>query len=435
VPGAGWSVYTAPEPELTADLLEAFLEEQLRERVFMESMTLELKRERRGHGVPDAICALANSAGGIVLIGIDEDEPTLASAPGVPPNSVVALSDQLRGALGPLVKPEIIPIPVGASGNVVLVLRVEADASLWPVVSNGRVMVRNPGQSVPATREQILDLVRRRNATTPSGGSAWALNSHAPNAPSPDESPSRGDLLVRLATAVYARPWLGAPLRFGRDERNQLFDVFSECSFGRIFDEPYPRGSSRPRPTHPLVPLDFSSSHFLAAVDVSDDGEVGRLTLKVSRNANQIAVVVEAEARRPAPEAAASTRTSPAVSREELAYIAICGIESLSLKLVPALVALIGGAPLHLDDIYLWAQSPASQDLSAVLSTFRADRPVASTRSTWGAQVRLARDLEDAVEVLRPEMENFYIDIGLTDERDLADRDLADGRRRRDYQE
>lgn len=435
MPGSGWSIYTAPESDLTGDLLDSFLEEQRRERVFLESMTLELKRERRGHGVPDAVCALANSAGGVVLVGIDEDEPIRASAPGVSPDSVVALSDQLRGALGPFARPEIISVPAGTSGNVVLVLRVEADPSLWPVVSNGRVMVRNPGQSVPATREQILDLARRRNATGPAGETPYALNTYAPSGPSPDEAPTRGDLLFRLATAVYARPRLGAPLRIGSDERQQLYEVFADSSFGRLFDKPYPRGSSRPRPSHPLEPQDFSSSHFVAAVDVIDDGEIGRLTLRVTRHGNQLAAVIDAEARRPRPESVTSTRAETTVSREELAYIAICGVESLSLRLVPALVDLIGGAPLHVDDIFMWAQSPAGHDLSSVLSTFRANRPVESTRSTWGAQVRRVSDLDDAVEVLRPELETFYIDIGLDGERDLTRRDLNDGRRRRNYQD
>lgn len=436
MPGPGWSVYTAPESELTGELLDTFLAEQLRERVFIESMTLEIKRERRRHNVADAVCALANSAGGLVLVGVDEDEPTLASAPGVDPNEVVALSDHLRGALGPLVRPEIISVPIGAGGNVVVVLRVEADPNVWPVVSNGRVMLRNPGQSVAATREQILDLARRRGTNGPPGETAYALSSFTPTVPTPEEALTRGDLLFRLATAVYARPRLGAPQRIGSDERQRLYEAFSQSSFGRLFDEPRPRGSSRRRPDHLLAPQDFSSGHFVASVDIEDDGQVDRLTLKVTRQGNQFAVVLEAEARRPGPQAAGASRPIPRVSREELAYVAICGVESLSLDLVPALVELIGGAPLHLDDVYLWAQSPAaSQGLSSVLSTFRASRPVASARSTWGTQVRLVADLDDAVQVLGPVMETFYIDIGLDDERELVKQDLAEGRRLRDYQE
>lgn len=435
MPGAGWSIYTAAEPDVTAELLDTFLAEQRQERQFMESMTLEIKRERRGHGVPDAVCALANSVGGLVLVGIDETEPTLAEAPGVHPDSIVSVSDQLRGALGPMVRPEIIPIPVGSEGKVVLVIRVDVDSGLWPVTSNGRVMVRNPGQSVAATREQILDLVRRQNRTGLVGETAHSLNSFAPNGTPPAGRETRGVLLVRLATAVYARPRLGVPLRIGSDERRNLCEAFAGSPFGRVFDVPRPRGSALPRPRHGLAAEEYSSSYFVVSADVADGDDVGRLMLRVARHGNQIAVVIEAEARMPRPGSDASARVTPSVSREELAYLAICGLETLSLRMVPALVELVGGAPIHVDDIYLWAQSPTTDDLSGILSTFRAERLVASTRSSWGAQVRQVLDLDDAVEVLRTELETFYIDIGLEDERDLARQDLAEGRGRRRYQD
>lgn len=434
MPGAGWSIYTAAESDVTAELLDTFLTEQRQDRQFLESMTLELKRERRGSGVPDAVCALANSAGGLVIVGIDEKEPTLADAPGLSPESVVWLSDQLRGALGPLVGHEIIPLPTGTEGKVVLVIRVQAEPSLWPVVSNGRVMVRNPGQSVAATREQILDLVRRRNTTTSGGETGFSLSTYAPNTVTPDESQTRGALLFRLATAVYARPRLGSPLRIGSDERLHLCDAFAASPFGRVFDETRPRGSSRPRPQNNPVPREYSSSHFVVAADIVHD-DVSRLMMRVARHGNQVLVVIEAEARIPRSGSDHSVRDAPSVSRSELSFLAICGLETLSVTMVPALVELIGGAPIHVDDIYLWAQSPATQDLSQALSTSGAERLVASTRSTWGAQVRQVNDKNDAVEVLRPELETFYIDIGLDYERELAGRDLADGLRKREWQD
>jgi hypothetical protein len=432
---AGWSIYTAAEPDVTAELVDAFLKSQRQDRQFMESLTLELKRERRGTGVPDAVCAMANSAGGLVIVGVDEDEPTLAAAPGLGPDSVVALSDQLRGALGPMVRPEIIPVPVGAEGKVVLVIRVEAEPSMWPVVSSGRVMVRNPGQSVAATREQVLDLVRRRDTSGRGGETAYSLSTFAPSSVMPDESQARGALLFRLATAIYARPRLGAPIRIGSDERMELCDAFSASSFGRAFDGARLRGSSFPRPQHDLVAQEYSSSHFVVVAEIADEDSVGRLMLRVARQGNQVSVVIEAEARRPRPGSDLSERVSPSVARSELAFLSICGLETLSVTMVPAVVELLGGAPINVDDIYLWAQSPATNDLSEVLSTSGARRLVASTRSTWGGRVRQVVDKNDAVEVLRPELESFYIDIGLDCERELASRDLSDGLRSREWQD
>lgn len=435
MPGSGWSIYTAAEPDVTAELLEAFLSEQRQDRQFMESMTLELKRERRGHGVPDAVCALANSVGGVIIVGIDEREPTLESAPGLDPDSVVSLSDQLRGSLGPLVRPELIPVPVGTDGRVVVVIRVEVDTSLWPVVSNGRVMVRSPGSSVAATREQILDLVQRRGSLAYAGETAFALSTFAPTSVAPDEGNSRGDILVRLATAVYARPRTGAQLRIGTDERRDLCKVLLTSSFGRVFDQARPAHSTLPRPQHDLVEEEFSSSHFIVTAAVPDDEHINKLSLSIARNGNQVRVVIDAEARMPRRDADPTGRDDPSATRSELTYLAICGLETLSQHLVPAVVELVGGAPLRIDDIYLWAQSPRTQDLSKILSLTGARRAVPSTRSAWGAIVRHVTDADDATEVLRPELETFYIDLGLTDEHHLASRDLADGRRSREWQD
>jgi Putative DNA-binding domain len=435
MPGSGWSIYTAAEADVTAELLDTFLAEQLRDRQFLESMTLELKRERRGHGVPDAVCALANSAGGLVIVGIDEREPSLSGAPGVSPESVVSLSDQLRGALGPLVSPEIIPISARSAGNVVLLIRIEADPLLWPVVSNGRVMVRNPGQSVAATHEQILDLVRRRVSANGAGGTSYSLSTFGPSAVMPEEREKRGDLLIRLATAVYSRPRVSSPLRIGSEERLHLCDAFASSPFGRIFDRQRPRNSSRLRPHYELAEEEYSSSHFVVAANIEEGEHVGRLMLKVIQHGNQIAVVIEIEVRRPRPASDSAERHAPSASRSELTFLAICALETLSQTMVPALVDLIGGAPIHVDDIYLWAQSPATQDLSRILSLDGARRLVPSTRSSWGAQLRQVADQDDAVGVLRPALETFYIDLGLDHERDLANRDLEDGVRSRRWQD
>jgi len=53
----------------------------------------------------------------------------------------------------------------------------------------------------------------------------------------------------------------------------------------------------------------------------------------------------------------------------------------------------------------------------------------------WDRVGRSLPQLLTATGVLRPELETFYIDIGLDDERYLAQRDLAEGRRMREYQD
>ena len=54
----GWTIYTAPADHLDAELLRTFLSQQRRDRLFMESTTLELKRERTPSNVVNAIAAM-----------------------------------------------------------------------------------------------------------------------------------------------------------------------------------------------------------------------------------------------------------------------------------------------------------------------------------------------------------------------------------------
>ena len=45
--------------------------------------------------------------------------------------------------------------------QLILVLRVDADAVSHPVMVSGKVLFRIPGHSVPADRHRVLDLVAR----------------------------------------------------------------------------------------------------------------------------------------------------------------------------------------------------------------------------------------------------------------------------------
>src|SRR5450756_103420 len=94
-----WTIYTAPAEQITADLLRSFLAEQRRNRLFLESLTLELKRQRDRHNVLTAIAGMANTAGGIVLLGVDEDEPGFDESPGVTADEVTSVLGQCQSGL------------------------------------------------------------------------------------------------------------------------------------------------------------------------------------------------------------------------------------------------------------------------------------------------------------------------------------------------
>lgn len=444
----GWGVYTMAIEEITAEVLTAFLDEQRTERLMAESMTLELKRRRSGTNVAKAVAALANTSGGVVIVGVDEDEPDLSSAPGVPDGSLEGLISHLREVLSPPITPEFTTVKVpGSDDKMVIVIRVTADPNAWPVVCGGEVRVRNPGQSPPATHHQILDLVRRRDE--PHGAGAPIVQSvgstHRPGLSigSPDK---RGDFVVRLASAVYARSHV-PPLVFGSVARRAIEEAFEESAFAALFTTRRARGSRSAPERVRLSSDDFASSYFTAHFDrpdtiVSDviDATTGkakrvavvdRVSLNVRRTGNQVSFHVEAEARMPAEKDAGRQDREPRLARSELALTLVTGVEAIGRHLVPAIVGLTGGSPLSVDDVTFWVDSPVTSDLRDALDDSHAYRPSTPRLADWSAVVGQATSPDEAVEALRIPLQTFYLDMGFADEEELADADLKSARRER----
>ena len=220
VPVDNWSLYTAPEDAIDADLLRSFVAEQRESRLLTESLTLELKRRRQGDNIARTIAAFANTDGGILLVGVDEDSPVFDTSPGVPSTEVVAISDSCRNVLDPLVQPSIVPVALPEGDRVVIVIRVDPEPAVVPVCKGGTVFVRAPGQTVPATREQIIALATRPSTVGASLQTIPSLNT----AFYPDYQISQGsprDALIRIAGGVWLRPSVGE-FMFGTAHRDSL---------------------------------------------------------------------------------------------------------------------------------------------------------------------------------------------------------------------
>ena len=125
-----------------------------------------------------------------------------------------ALTAQLH-TLIPDAMPEVIPIAIpGSADQLVVVLRVDAEAVPHPVVVSGKVYVRIPGHTVPADRNAILALVQRDGAAS---GSTLSY-AHTPFSPANCElwSNKPTPLLelrtwgtVRLPASVLDHAWFG----------------------------------------------------------------------------------------------------------------------------------------------------------------------------------------------------------------------------------
>lgn len=144
-----------------------------------ESLTLEIKSRRQGHNVVEAVAALSNTDGGIVLVGVAEDAQGADRLTGVPQAEHDRLSSQLHSLI-PTAMPEIVAVRIPDRDHLIVVLRVDADKVLHPVIVAGRVLYRVPGATVPADRQRVIELIDRDRSATPATYAAG----HAMTAPS-----------------------------------------------------------------------------------------------------------------------------------------------------------------------------------------------------------------------------------------------------------
>ena len=155
-------LYTAIEVDY--ELVKAFVLNAEAANLFSESLTFEAKEKRDKSNVAEAVAALGNTDGGVVLVGVkDKDATGEDRIVGVPKAEHDAVASNLH-ALIPAAMPEIIPVAIPGGDRLVLVLRVDADAVPHPVTVSGKVLFRIPGHSVPADRRRILDLAARDQA-------------------------------------------------------------------------------------------------------------------------------------------------------------------------------------------------------------------------------------------------------------------------------
>jgi hypothetical protein len=181
-----------------------------------ESPWVEVKSQRNGQNVAEAVMALANADGGLVLVGISDDKAkqghtAIDRIVGIPKRDYEALPLSLSASLRDGM-PEIQPIAVPGSENIVLVLRVDADAFTHPVVVAGKVKIRVESSSINADRLTIERLVARDKGG-PGAGMGLVTPFNSENMPF-WESGYEPYATIRIAGSleltrqVLERPWL-----------------------------------------------------------------------------------------------------------------------------------------------------------------------------------------------------------------------------------
>jgi hypothetical protein len=134
----------------------------------LERGRVEYKRELgNGNKVIEAIAALANTFGGVVLVGVDEDKQGLDRLTGVDDGERDRLARMCWDKLVPPFSPDMVPIRLSEGGKLVLVVIVDPDYARRPVMltQGNKILVRLEGHNTPADWYRLRELFAEQQVT------------------------------------------------------------------------------------------------------------------------------------------------------------------------------------------------------------------------------------------------------------------------------
>ena len=162
-----------------------------------ESLTLEYK-EKYTPKIPTSVAAMANSYGGLILVGVTErsvDDRII----GVPEEAIVQIVSGCHQTLEPPWEPEIIPVPLPETdGRMILVVRVDPAKASRPLLVQGAAPIRLHGRNALADRAGLARLI---NEAAPQAVAA-GLRLPPADLPMDDQGKPSADFLMRTGMFV-----------------------------------------------------------------------------------------------------------------------------------------------------------------------------------------------------------------------------------------
>lgn len=162
-----------------------------------ESLTLEYK-ESYAQKIPDSVAAMANSYGGLILVGVTErNVPDRIT--GVPEPTIVQIVNACHQKLEPPWEPEIIPVALpGTDGLMVLVVRVDPAKAPRPLLISGAAPIRLHGRNAVADLSRLTQLVNEAAPQTVATG----MRLPPAELPRGDDGQEAADFVVRTGMFV-----------------------------------------------------------------------------------------------------------------------------------------------------------------------------------------------------------------------------------------
>ncbi|MFD4527280.1 helix-turn-helix domain-containing protein [Streptomyces sp. NPDC058470] len=170
-----------------------------------ESLTLEYK-EKYTPRVPVSVAAMANSYGGLILVGVTERDMD-DRITGGPEGAIVDIVNGFHQTLEPPWVPEIIPVTLPETdGLMVLVVRVDPAKAPGPLLIKGAAPIRLHGRNSVADRSRLTQLI------TEAAPNRWlpACDFGRPNFPLTARARRRTSLCARGCSFRLTHPPPGA---------------------------------------------------------------------------------------------------------------------------------------------------------------------------------------------------------------------------------
>lgn len=207
MPNLAHPLFSTPVAAIDTEVVRDFLALKLE-----ESFTVDYKRGFEA--AAETVAAMANSYGGVILIGVDAD-PRDKNLPGDLVGVKAIDKDRLVSKMAttfdpPGWTPDVIPVSV--DDKLLLVVRIDPDSVPRPLFHQGAVRIRLDGRNATADR-RLVQLLFQQAATTP----AFAYTSDPRFAPDQHGAPHfrsayqamPPDLIVRAAACRPLRQDLG----------------------------------------------------------------------------------------------------------------------------------------------------------------------------------------------------------------------------------
>jgi hypothetical protein len=156
------SIFDVPASAIDGPLVDSFLAEQ-----FAEGLNIDYKRQL-GPTVFETVSAMANTYGGVIFVGVDEDKSEDPPKPVLPPHGIQRgdrerFVNQSFACLTPPFAPDVVQVTTG-TGQDVLVVRVYPERADRPVFVSRKddhgVWIRLEARNAPADRYRLDSLFR-----------------------------------------------------------------------------------------------------------------------------------------------------------------------------------------------------------------------------------------------------------------------------------